>query len=209
MLQLGVTAVTDDLGPVPVPHLFDGNRNGHTGIKERYQLLRNCYNLPDGFLLVSDGAPARPSMWRLLRHGPLRSCAGQLARLCPVYEQHADQLVWQQAQLSLREQQRAGPPRRPCPWRTIAWPSVRMSSPIPRPLALRVPSDLRALERGREGGPGERREQNVARIRAALRPPPASWNARTPRRRRKASRVSSPGCWPEGGAQHFAGIWSR
>ena len=41
MLQFGVTSVVDDLGPIPVAcHLFDGNRNGHTGIKQQYHLLR-------------------------------------------------------------------------------------------------------------------------------------------------------------------------
>ena len=108
MLQLGLTSVVDELGPIPVAcHLFDGNRNGHTGIQEQYHLLRNFLRLPDGFLLASDrGTCSAEHLARLLKHGHYAICAGQWQDYCALFDHHADQLVWQQASYLSQEQQR-------------------------------------------------------------------------------------------------------
>jgi len=108
MLQLGLTSVVDDLGPVPVfGHLFDGNRNGHTGIEQQYQLLRNFLDLPDGFLLASDrGTCSAEHLDRLRRHGHYAICAGQWQDYRAVFAEHADRLMWQKASYLSREQQR-------------------------------------------------------------------------------------------------------
>jgi transposase len=170
MLQLGITAVTDDLGPVPVAcHLFDGNRNGHTGIKEQYQLLRDSLDLPDGFLLVSDrGTCSAEHVGRLLRHGHHALCAGPWQDYGPVYEQHADQLVWQQASYLSREQQRRRVTGSTLPLEDyrLAERSHELIDPQTRlPFACRlifVHSSAAAKEAR------QRREKNVARIRAGL-----------------------------------------
>lgn len=108
MLQLGLTSVVDDLGPVPIAcHLFDGNRNGHTGIKEQYQLLQNFLHLPDGFLLASDrGTCSAEHLARLLRHKHYAICAGQWQDYSALFDQHARQLLWSKASYLSREQQR-------------------------------------------------------------------------------------------------------
>lgn len=108
MLQLGVTSVVDDLGPLPVAcHLFDGNRNGHTGIKEQYHLLRQFLRLPEHFLLVSDrGTCSAEHMARLRRHQHYAICAGQWQDYSPLFEQRVAQLVWTKASYLSAEQQR-------------------------------------------------------------------------------------------------------
>jgi transposase len=108
LLQLGLTSVVDDLGAVPVAgHLYDGNRNGHTGIEEQYHLLRHCLQLPDDLLLVSDrGTCSAEHLATLRTHGHSGLCAGQWQDYRPLYEQHAATLVWQPASYRSREQQR-------------------------------------------------------------------------------------------------------
>ena len=112
LLQLGLTSVVDDLGALPVAcHLYDGNRNGHTGIKEQYFLLRQFLHLPDNLLLVSDrGTCSAEHLARLRAHGHHGLCAGQWQDYRPLYEQHAATLNWQPASYQSREQQR----RRAC-----------------------------------------------------------------------------------------------
>ena len=71
MLQFGLASVVDDLGPVPVAcHLFDGNRNGHTGIKEQYHVMRNFLHLPENFLLVSDRGTCSAEHLARISHQP-------------------------------------------------------------------------------------------------------------------------------------------
>jgi transposase len=108
MLQLGVTAVVDDLGAVPVAcHLFDGNRNGHTGIKEQYHLMRQFLDLPEDFLLVSDrGTCSAEHLARLRQNQHYAICAGQWQDYGHLFDQHASQLQWHKASYLSREQQR-------------------------------------------------------------------------------------------------------
>jgi transposase len=108
MLQLGLTCAVDDLGALPVAcHLFDGNRNGHTGIKQQYHLLRNYLKLPEDFLLVSDrGTCSAEHLARLLQHGHYALCAGQWQDYRDLYDRHAGRLNWQKASYLSREQQR-------------------------------------------------------------------------------------------------------
>src|SRR4051794_8812277 len=112
LLQLGLTSVVDDLGAVPVAgHLYDGNRNGHTGIKEQYHLLQQFLQLPDNLLLVSDrGTCSAEHLAKLRAHGHYGLCAGPWQDYRPLYEQHAATLNWQPAHYQSREQQR----RRAC-----------------------------------------------------------------------------------------------
>ena len=112
LLQLGLTSVVDDLGALPVAcHLYDGNRNGHTGIKEQYHLLQRFLQLPDNLLLVSDrGTCSAEHLARLRAHGHHGLCAGQWQDYRTLYEQHAATLNWRPASYQSREQQR----RRAC-----------------------------------------------------------------------------------------------
>jgi len=112
LLQLGLTSVVDDVGAVPVAcHVYDGNRNGHTGIKEQYVLLRRFLNLPDNLLLVSDrGTCSAEHLASLRAHGHYGLCAGQWQDYRALYEQHAPTLAWRPASYLSREQQR----RRAC-----------------------------------------------------------------------------------------------
>lgn len=114
MLQLGVVSVVDDLGPVPVGcHLFDGNRNGHTGIAQQYELLRSTLRLPENLLMVSDrGTCSAAHLARLARHGHHALCAAPWHDYLSLFEEHADAgtLHWKPAGYRSMEQQR----RRDC-----------------------------------------------------------------------------------------------
>jgi transposase len=170
MLQLGLTSVVDDLGAVPVAcHLYDGNRNGHTGIKEQYHLLRQFLHLPDNLLLVSDrGTCSAEHLARLRQHGHHGLCAGQWQDYRPLYEQHAASLHWQPASYLSREQQR----RRACN-STLPLEEYRLAV-VSHQLVdphTKTPFDCRVLFVHSSAAAKEsklRREKNIAKIRAGL-----------------------------------------
>jgi len=170
MLQLGLTSVVDDLGAVPVAcHLFDGNRNGHTGVKEQYHLMRQYLRLPENFLLVSDrGTCSAEHLATLRRQGHYVLCAGQWQDYQPLYQRHAATLVWQQASyLSLEQQRRrACDSRLPLEQYRYAVVDHQLIDPT-----TGTPFDCRVLfvhssAAARESR--ERREKNIAKIRQGL-----------------------------------------
>jgi transposase len=170
MLQLGLTSVVDDLGPVPVAcHLFDGNRNGHTGIKEQYHLLRQSLHLPDDFLLVSDrGTCSAEHLARLLKHKHYAICAGQWQDYSTLFDQHAGQLLWTKASYLSREQQRrrASASTLPLEEYQLAIVAHQLVDPTThKPFACRVifvHSSAAAKECK------QRRDKNIALIKAGL-----------------------------------------
>jgi Domain of unknown function (DUF4277)/Transposase DDE domain len=170
MLQLGLTSVVDDLGAVPVAcHLFDGNRNGHTGIKEQYHLLRNSLELPENFLLVSDrGTCSAEHLATLLRHGHHALCAAQWQDYGPLFEQHKGRLLWKKASYLSREQQRRRQADSALPLEEyqLAVVSHQLIDPASKePFACRVifvHSSAAAKECQ------ERRKKNIALIKAGL-----------------------------------------
>jgi transposase len=170
MLQFGLTSVVDDRGPIPVAcHLFDGNRNGHTGIKEQYQLLRDCLQLPDGFLLVSDrGTCSAEHLARLLRHGHYALCAGQWQDYRGLFDQHASQLVWTPASYQSQEQQRRRSSASTLPLETYRLAVVAHQLVDP---TTNEPFDCRVLFVHSSAAAKEcqeRRTKNIAKIKAGL-----------------------------------------
>jgi len=170
LLQLGVTCVVDDLGPVPVAcHLYDGNRNGHSGIKEQYELMRQALRLPDNLLLVSDrGTCSAEHLATLLRHGHHGLCAGQWQDYRGIYQQHAAELNWQPASYLSREQQRRRETNSTLPLEEyrLAVVNHRLVDP-----ATKTPFDCRLLFVHSSAAAQEskkRRDKNVAKIRAGL-----------------------------------------
>jgi transposase len=170
LLQLGLTSVVDDLGAVPVAgHLYDGNRNGHTGIKQQYHLLQHFLHLPDNLLLVSDrGTCSAEHLATLRSHGHHGLCAGQWQDYRPLYEQHAASLNWQPASYRSREQQR----RRTCnsslPLEEHRLAVVKHQLIDP---STKTPFDCRVLFVHSSAAAKEskqRREQNITKIRAGL-----------------------------------------
>ena len=170
LLQLGLTSVVDDLGAVPVAcHLYDGNRNGHTGIKEQYHLLQHFLQLPDNLLLVSDrGTCSAEHLARLRAQGHYGLCAGQWQDYRPLYEQHAATLNWQPASYQSREQQR----RRACnsslPLEEYRLAVVRHQLVDP---TTKTPFDCRVLFTHSSAAAKEsklRRDKNIAKIQAGL-----------------------------------------
>jgi transposase len=108
MLQVGVTAVIDELGAIPVLcHVLDGNRNGHSAIKEQVDLLDEHLPLPDQTLLISDrGTFSAEHAGRMRRHGYHVLCAVPWNDYRALYDAHEQTLCWRQASFLSLEQQR-------------------------------------------------------------------------------------------------------
>jgi len=169
MLQLGLTAVVDDLGAVPVAcHLFDGNRNGHTGIKEQYHLLRNFLQLPEDFLLVSDrGTCSVEHLATLRRHGHYAICAAPWQDYGPLFEQHRQRLLWKKASyLSLEQRRRREASSLPREEYHLAVLNHSLTDP-----ATKEPFSCRLIfvhSSAADKEAKERREKNIACIQAGL-----------------------------------------
>jgi transposase len=170
MLQLGITSVVDELGPVPVAcHLFDGNRNGHTGIKEQYHVMRSILQLPEDFLLVSDrGTCSAEHLARLLQHKHYAICAGQWQDYGPLFDQHAGRLLWRKASYLSREQQRRRATTSSLPQEEyrLAVVAHQLVDPVSKePFDCRV---IFAHSSAAEKECRQRREKNIAAIKAGL-----------------------------------------
>jgi len=170
MLQLGMTSVVDDLGPIPVAcHLFDGNRNGHTGVKEQYHLMRQTLNLPDNLLLVSDrGTCSAEHFATLRRHGHYGLCAGQWQDYRCVYEQHAATLNWHEASYRSLEQQRRreGESKLPLENYHLAVVQHQLTDPTTKtPFDCRIVF-VKSSAAAKESK--ERRDKNIKKIRDGL-----------------------------------------
>jgi transposase len=108
MVQVGLTAAIDEFGAIPVLcHVLDGNRNGHTAIKEQFDLLNEHVSLPEHVLLVSDrGTCSAEHVGRMRRHGHRVLCAVPWNDYRALYDAHEATLSWRQASFLSREQQR-------------------------------------------------------------------------------------------------------
>ena len=108
MVQVGLTAMVDNLGGLPVfSQCLDGQRNGRRAIAEQFQLLQQHLPLPTGLLMISDrGTYSADHVARLQRHGSYALCSMRWNDYQAVYDAHADQLHWQQASYLSIEQRR-------------------------------------------------------------------------------------------------------
>jgi hypothetical protein len=112
MIQVGVCAVVDDLGAVPIfGHVLSGNSNGHTAIAEQFQLLQNYLPL-DSMLMISDrGTFSEDHVARLHRAGHSMLCSIPWHEVRTLFDQNRDRLCWKPASFLSVEQRR----RRKCP----------------------------------------------------------------------------------------------
>lgn len=108
LLQVGITAVVDDRGAVPLlSQCLDGNSNGHTAIRQQCDWLLELGLLAPGTLLVSDrGTYSVEHVTRLHHHGCPELCAAPWADYQALYDAHAASLSWQRASYLSQEQQR-------------------------------------------------------------------------------------------------------
>ena len=107
-VQLGITAHVDDLGALPISILcYDGNRNGHTGIRDQLQLLHEFHTFPQETLMVSDrGTFSAEHLIRLKSYGQTALCAVPWNDYRDLFDTHRAQLNWQPASFLSQEQQR-------------------------------------------------------------------------------------------------------
>ena len=107
-VQLGVAAYVDDFGALPIAfHCYDGNRNGHTGIREQLQLILTHQPLPANALIVSDrGTFSAEHLVTLQTYGQSALCAVPWNDYRNLFDTHRTQLNWQPASFLSQEQQR-------------------------------------------------------------------------------------------------------
>ncbi len=108
LVQVGVCAVVDDLGAVPVySHVLDGNTNGHQAIAETFDLLRQQLPLPSDLLYVSDrGTFSAGHVARLQQQGYAVLCSVPWPDYQALFDAQRTQLRWQRASYLSVEQQR-------------------------------------------------------------------------------------------------------
>ena len=117
MIQVGLLAVVDDLGAVPIyGHTLSGNRNGVTAIEQQVHLLEQDLQPllpppPVSVLMVSDrGTFSAEHVARLQRANQTVLCSVSWADYRPLFEQERNRLHWHPASFLSVEQQR----RREC-----------------------------------------------------------------------------------------------
>ncbi len=108
LIQVGVTSIVDELGAVPIlGQCLDGNRNGHTAIREQCDWLLEENLLRPGTLMVSDrGTFSAEHVARLHRHGCPVLCSVPWGDYRELYDTHAAGLSWKRASYLSLEQQR-------------------------------------------------------------------------------------------------------
>src|SRR5262245_25378912 len=108
LIQVGVTAVVEELGAVPLlSQCLDGNANGHTAIHQQSDWLLAAGLLRPGTLLISDrGTFSVEHLARLRRHGCPVLCSAPWEDYRGLYDTHAARLNWQRASYLSLEQQR-------------------------------------------------------------------------------------------------------
>jgi hypothetical protein len=108
LIQVGITCVVDELGAVPIlGQTLDGNRNGHTAIRQHADWLLAENILRPGTLLISDrGTFSAEHVAHLYRHDCPVLCSVPWADYRALYDTHAAQLNWQPASYLSLEQQR-------------------------------------------------------------------------------------------------------
>lgn len=170
MIQVGIAAVADHLGAVPVfAHCVDGNRNGHTAIAEQFELMRHHLPLPAGLRMISDrGTLSVEHIARLHRHGQHMLCAAPWNDYQSYYDACERELHWKEASFRSREQQRRRDANSTLPLekyelavRSHEWIDPQTKAVIPGRLIF-VRSTAAAVEER------ARRERNIERINAGL-----------------------------------------
>jgi len=108
LIQVGVTAVVDELGAVPIlSQCLDGNHNGHTAIQQQSDWLRAAGLLRPGALLISDrGTFSVEHVARLERHDCHALCSVPWDDYRALYDSQAARLCWRRATYLSLEQQR-------------------------------------------------------------------------------------------------------
>jgi transposase len=170
MLQVGTTAVVDALGAVPVScHVLGGNRNGHSAIKEQFDLLDAQLSLPDSVLLISDrGTFSAEHAGRMRRHGHHVLCAAPWCDYRALYDRHEAALSWREASFLSREQQRRRESGSALPREHYELAVVRhtLSDPTTREeIPCRV---LFAYSSAAAAECRQRRQENIVKIRRGL-----------------------------------------
>ena len=168
-VQLGAVAAIDDFGALPIfTHVYDGNRNGFTGIRETCQLLRQQELPLANSLLVSDrGTFSANHLGTLRQHDQYALCSVSWRDYQTLYDANRTRLRWQQASFLSQEQQR----RRECQSTLpldnyrIAVLTHQLQDDAKRTIPCRVifvhSSANERLER-------ERRTDNIAKVQAGL-----------------------------------------
>jgi transposase len=107
IIHAGLCSVVDDFGAVPIfGQTLSGNHNGKTGIAQQFQLLQD-YLRPEPLLLISDRGTYSPThVARLHGAGHHVLCSVPWHDFKPLFHQHRERLLWNNASFLSVEQKR-------------------------------------------------------------------------------------------------------
>jgi transposase len=170
MIQVGLTAMVDNLGGLPVfSQCLDGQRNGRRAIAEQFQLLQQHLPLPTGLLMISDrGTYSADHVARLQRHGSYVLCSMRWNDYQAVYDAHADQLHWQQASYLSIEQRRRRQTHSTLPRQQYRIAVLKHALTDPSTKQLLPGRLIFVHSSANEKFARERREVQIAKIRAGM-----------------------------------------
>ena len=123
LLQVGVSAVVDDYGALPVlGHVLDGNCNGHPAIHQQFQLLQNHLPPVPELLMVSDrGTFSAAHVARLYRHGYHVLCSVPWQDYRAFSRSIASSCFGSRPAISPSNRSAAARPAPPCRGNTMSW----------------------------------------------------------------------------------------
>jgi transposase len=170
MTKVGLTAIVDEQGAVPVfSQCLDGSRQDRRAIREQFQLLGQHLPLPPNLLMVSDrGTFSADHVACLYRHGYHALCSMRWGDYRAVYDKHAAMLKWQNASFLSREQQRRRERLSALPhehYRLAVLDHALNDPTTGEPVPGRL---IFVHSSAGEAGSQQRRQDNIAKIKAGL-----------------------------------------
>lgn len=107
MIHAGLCTLVDELGPLPIfGHTVDGNKNGHTAIDEQLALLKKHLRPPELTMISDRGTFSAGHLTRLNEAGYRALVAAPWDDFRALFDEHYEDLAWQEASYLSLEQQR-------------------------------------------------------------------------------------------------------
>jgi transposase len=107
MTHAGLCTHVDEWGPVPLfGHTVDGNQNGRTAVHEQLALIRKHLKPPDLTMISDRGTFSVGHLLRLADDGYHAICSAPWNDFRELFDEHFEQLLWEEASYLSVEQQR-------------------------------------------------------------------------------------------------------
>lgn len=107
MVHVGLCTHVDEHGPLPIyGHTVSGNQNGHSAVAEQFALLKKHLKPPELTMISDRGTYSIVHLVRLRNEGYAALCSAPWGDFRPLYDEHRDTLIWNDASYLSMEQER-------------------------------------------------------------------------------------------------------